>query len=65
MNETKIKKSILRKREIWLKSSSVKGYLYVSNDNDDVVLPQSEHFCKTTLTEISSSVTEKVTNNYD
>ena len=50
--EAKIKISLLRRREFWLKYLPVMGYLYVSNDNDDGVLPPREHCCKTTLTEI-------------
>ena len=45
-----MKTSLLRRREFWLKSLSAIGYLYVSNNNDDGVLPSSEHHCKTTLT---------------
>ena len=44
-----MKTSLLCRREIWLKSLSVMGYLYVFNDNDDGVLPPSEHRRKTTL----------------
>ena len=48
--EAKMKTFVLCRREFWLKSLSIIGYFYVSNDNDDGVLPSSEHRCKTTLT---------------
>ena len=47
-----MKTSLLCRRKFWLKSLSAIGYLYVSNDNDDGVLPSSEHRRKTTLTEM-------------
>ena len=47
--EAKMKTSLLHRREFWLKSLPAIGYFYVSNDNDDEVLPPSEHRRKTTL----------------
>ena len=45
----KVKTSLLRRREFWSKSLPAIGYLYVSNNNDDGVLPPSEHRCKRIL----------------
>ena len=47
--EAKMKTSLPCRREFWLKSLPAIGYFYVSNDNDDVVLPPSEDCRKTTL----------------
>ena len=44
-----MKTSLLQRREFWLKFLSAIDYFYVSNNNDDGVLPPSEHCCKTTL----------------
>ena len=50
--EAKVKTSLLRKREFWLKSLSAIGFLYVSNNNDDGEFPPSEYRRKTTLAEM-------------